>query len=216
MVVFVCWFFFSSPLIWHVIIFWKHSLFRFIPQDEGCGGSVLIVNGFFLSPSGNFYHWVNSKDVDASLVQELFAVGCSALSWAQIPASDCDSCFWWWCQKQMLKFRSPFLKQVLRSVTLLKNLGTFWWSTRSSFGRGSPLSCPMWHWPGFLSHSQVIVHVRTCRPGGLTLPVGAVCGTETQPPQWWKRKWAVTETWRTVGTIASTDLTLGSKKGLVH
>lgn len=57
----------------------ENTLFRFIPQDEGSGSSVVIVTGL-LCPSVNFHHWVNSKDADASLVLEFFAVRCSALS----------------------------------------------------------------------------------------------------------------------------------------
>lgn len=57
----------------------ESTLFRFISQDEGCGSSVVIVTGL-LCPSGNFHHWVNSKNADANLVLEFFAVRCLELS----------------------------------------------------------------------------------------------------------------------------------------
>ena len=58
----------------------ESTLFRFIPQDEGSGSSVVIVTGLLLCPSENFHHLVNSKDADASLILEFFPVRCSALS----------------------------------------------------------------------------------------------------------------------------------------
>lgn len=56
------------------------TCFRCTPQDEGFGGSVVVVTGGFLCPRENFHHWVISEDTDASLVLEFFTMRCYAFS----------------------------------------------------------------------------------------------------------------------------------------
>lgn len=206
---FVDFLFFNWTCYYLLKAFWS-DLYHGI---EGSGSSVVIATGLLLYPSGNFHHWIHSKDADGSLVLEFFTVKCSALSWSRYGPQ--DESYFWQIQKSLMKFKPPLSKaeatmhdasseespssevqvpHVKESVPFLAICDTdCFLSHLLSDQLPQVLGTNPLHEMLFFWFSQAVVYIHTFRPRGIVLPIEAIW--DPSYPMW-KRKHAVTERWR--------------------